>query len=285
MDLSNPDRTVLPYTDYFHLGFVLNPNITRVLFIGGGGFSGPKAFLRDYPNVIVDVVEIDPEVIRVAETYFGVDPMIPRLHIYNGDGRIYLQNVKQKYDLILIDAFSRSSIPFQVMTQEFFELIVNHLTPNGIVIFNLIAETSGPLSMLLQAETKTIGSVFPNVYVFAVYGPSYTSIQNTMMIASLAVNRLTKADFINLAYASTIPRAAALRNDVQNLIELNVSQAPILTDNYAPVENMLNPITGLPLTVGEVGEQDLALSEDALYAAVVPGTLLQVLLYLPVAHP
>lgn len=73
MDLKNPDRTVFEYTDYFNLGFLLNPNINRVLFIGGGGFTGPKAFLTNDPNVTVDVAEIDPEVIRVAEVYFGVN--------------------------------------------------------------------------------------------------------------------------------------------------------------------------------------------------------------------
>jgi len=91
MDLNNPNRTVFEYTDYFNLGFLLSSNIARVLFIGGGGFTGPKAFLNDYPKVTVYVAEIDPEVIRVAEEYFAVNASNPRLHIYNEDGRILLQ--------------------------------------------------------------------------------------------------------------------------------------------------------------------------------------------------
>jgi len=89
MDLQNPNRTVFPYTDYFNLGFLLNPQISRVLFIGGGGFTGPKQFLRDYPNVTVDVVEADPQVVRVAEEYFAVNASNPRLHIYSDDGRVF----------------------------------------------------------------------------------------------------------------------------------------------------------------------------------------------------
>src|SRR5208337_3463755 len=111
MDLKDPNRTVFPYTDYFHLGFLLNPNMTRVLFIGGGGFTGPKSFLRNYPTVQVDVAEIDPEVITVAEQYFKVNASNPRLHIYNDDGRIFLQRTSQKYDLIVLDAYSRSYVP------------------------------------------------------------------------------------------------------------------------------------------------------------------------------
>src|SRR3989304_3838704 len=74
MDLRTPDRIVFAYTGYFELPFLVNPNITNVLFIGGGGFTGPKAFLEHYANVLVDVTEIDPEVTRVAEQYFNVDP-------------------------------------------------------------------------------------------------------------------------------------------------------------------------------------------------------------------
>jgi predicted membrane-bound spermidine synthase len=66
MDLDDPDRIVYSYNYYFHIGFIFNPRITDVLFIGGGGFSGPKRFLSDYPEVNIDVVEIDNEVITAA---------------------------------------------------------------------------------------------------------------------------------------------------------------------------------------------------------------------------
>jgi len=266
MDLSNPDRTIFTYTDYFHLGFIMNPNITRVLFIGGGGFSGPKAFLRDYPNVVVDVAEIDPEVIRVAETYFAVDATNPRLHIYNEDGRIFLQKTTQKYDLIVLDAYSRTYVPFHLMTQEFIEQTVAHLTPKGIVISNLIAAVSGDRAQLLEAETKTMGTLFPNVYVFAVSGASNPNIQNTIIVASLDAKHLTDADFEDLVNRSVIPRAGVLRNHVRNQAEVDISQAPILTDNYAPVETLLNPITGRPLTEDR---QDIAFSQDAMKVAAV----------------
>ncbi len=64
MDVSDPDRHVFGYTRYFHLPFLIadDPDeIDRVLFIGGGGFTGPKIFADEY-NVTVDVVEIEPGV-------------------------------------------------------------------------------------------------------------------------------------------------------------------------------------------------------------------------------
>jgi spermidine synthase len=251
MDLNHPERTVFPYTDYFHLGFLLNSNITRVLFIGGGGFTGPKSFLTDYPKVQVDVVEIDPDVIRVAEQYFAVDPNNPRMHIYNDDGRTFLQKTTQKYDLIVLDAYSRSYVPFHLMTAEFFKEIVTHLGSNGSVISNLISSVSSNDDQLLVAETNTMHTVFPNVYTFAVEGASITEPQNVIILATLLPQHLTKSEFDNLAATNTTVRIPELREYVGNYLDVPFNSSPILTDNYAPVETLLNPMTGLPLTVDQ----------------------------------
>jgi spermidine synthase len=258
MDLKDPDRTVFPYTDYFHLGFLLNPNITRVLFIGGGGFTGPKSFLRDYPNVQVDVAEIDPDVIRVAEQYFAVDPNNPRLHIYNDDGRIFLQKTTQKYDLIVLDAYSKSYVPFHLMTAEFFKEIVAHLGLNGSVISNLISSVSSNGDQLLVAETNTMHTAFPNVYTFAVGGPSYPNLQNVIILATLLLQHLTGSDFDNLAATNTMVRIPELREYVGNFLTISSGSSPVLTDNYAPVETLLNPMTGQPLT----NEQEPAITSQ-----------------------
>jgi spermidine synthase len=246
MDLRDPDRLVFPYTEYFHIPLLLNPNIRNVLFVGGGGFTGPKSFLQHYPKVTVDVAEIDPEVIRVAEQYFGVNSSNPRLHIYNEDGRIFLQQTDQKYDLVILDAYSKSYVPFHLMTTEFFKLLASHLTPMGSILSNLIAQTAGSGFQLLGAESSTMQAVFPNVYAFATSGPNYPDLQNIIILASLDHNRLTETDFQNLAEA---PNAAGIQlvSDVGNLFTLGANNEPILTDNFAPVENLLDPMTGQPL--------------------------------------
>ena len=247
MDLGNTDRTVFEYTDYFHLPFLVNPNIRNVLFIGGGGFTGPKSFLRHYKNVTVDVAEIDPEVIRVAEQYFEVDSSNSRLHIFNEDGRIFLQQTNQKYDLVVLDAYSKSYVPFHLMTSEFFNLLAKHLTANGTVISNLVAQTAGSNSELLGAEVNTMRGTFPNVYTFATRGTEYPDLQNIIILASLNSQILTGTDFQRLASA---PNAAAIQltSDVGNFFVMHPEDAPILTDNFAPVENLLNPMTGQPLS-------------------------------------
>ncbi len=246
VDLSDPNRSVFAYTEYFHLPFLANPNITRVLFVGGGGFTGPESFLRHYASVTVDVAEIDPEVISVAKQYFGVDPTNPRLHIYNKDGRIFLQQTDQKYDLVILDAYSKSYVPFHLMTLEFFKLVAMHLTPNGSVVSNLIAQISGDSSQLLGAEVNTMQAVFPNVYTFATRGSEYPSLQNIIILASLLTNRLTRPAFQRLASAQNL--GLQLESDVDNLFVPAITNQLILTDNFAPVETLLNPVTGQPLS-------------------------------------
>lgn len=248
MDLKDPDRTVFPYTDYFHLGFLLNMNITRVLFIGGGGFTGPKKFVTDYSRVQVDVVEIDPEVIKAAEQYFNVDAKNPRLHIYNDDGRIFLHKSSTKYDLIILDAYSKTYVPFHLMTAEFFKEITKHLGDEGIVISNLISGLSKDINQLLNAEVNTMRTVFPNVYAFAVSGIHNTNVQNVIVFATLLQRHLNETDFQHMTANNVMLKIPALSEYVTNYVTIPHDNSNVLTDNYAPVENLLNPMNGQPFS-------------------------------------
>ena len=273
MDLKDPTRTVFQYTDYFHIGYLLNQNITRVLFIGGGGFTGPKSFLRDYSNVQLDVVEIDAEVIRVAERYFQVDASNSRLHIYNDDGRNFLRKTQQRYDLIILDAYSRSYVPFHLMTAEFFRELTAHLNSEGSIISNLISGISSTTSQLLSAEAQTMRTAFPNVYSFAVTGVMVADLQNVILLATLKPQHLSENDFENLASGSTMPNLA---EDVTHYFTIS-DNSQVLTDNYAPVETLLNPINGLPLTRDE---QPLILSQEIVRLIIVLVTIAVVLVIL-----
>lgn len=249
MDLDDPQRIVYPYNYYFHVGFLFNPNITDVLFIGGGGFSGPKRFLADYPNVSVDVVEIDSDVIDVARRYFNVDED-PRLRIFNDDGRTYLLKSEKKYDLIVLDAYSRTYVPFHLMTLEFFREVSRDLKPNGIVISNLISSLTGPYSELFKAECNTVRQVFADIYLFQAGGyagrktEDYNTVQNLALVATKGFSRFSKDELGERA--SSVIRIADFREYVKTLVEGEqvVTSHIILTDDYAPVETLLNPITG-----------------------------------------
>ena len=244
-DVRDPTRTIYTYTDYFHFGILLNPEAKNVLFVGGGGLSGPKKFLNDYEALNIHVVEIDRDVLQVAEKFFFV-PDSPNLQMHESDGRVFLASSEQKYDVIVLDAFARTYIPFHLMTKEFFEEIDSSLTTRGVVVSNIIASIEGPTSLILKSEIKTMSQVFPNVYVFPVSTLGPSAIQNVIVVATKSPISYSKADFVDLTRASTVVQIPEFVSYASHYYEepIDTNDAPILTDDFAPVENLVNPLTG-----------------------------------------
>lgn len=251
MYLNGSNTSVFLYTDYFHIAFVFNPDIEKVLFIGGGGFSGPKKFLEDYPNLTVDVVEIDSQVVNIAKNYFNVNDD-PRLRIYVEDGRKYLSQTDTKYDLIILDAYSKTYAPFHLLTLEFLESIEEHLNPNGILASNLISSLIGDTSDLIRAEYKTVNKVLPNVYLFYTRTSSLSQVQNIILIASMNSTNYNKMDLVEMSnntpkWSKKLGEYALTYFDE----EVRTEDVPVLSDDYAPSQSLLNPITGAPYEGGE----------------------------------
>ena len=86
MNLNAPYTTPFEYPDYFSLALAYRPEAKRALFIGLGGGSGPKRFWRDFPQLDVDAVELDKEVVNVAYRFFQ-PPRDLRLEVDVEDGR------------------------------------------------------------------------------------------------------------------------------------------------------------------------------------------------------
>ena len=113
MELAHPFKAAFEYTNYFDLGLAYHPRTRNVLFIGLGAGSAPKRMWRDFPTLDIDVVEIDPEVARVARRYFSF-PRHPRLQVHVEDGRRFLTRNDRRWDVIAIDAFYADAIPFHL---------------------------------------------------------------------------------------------------------------------------------------------------------------------------
>ena len=249
MFLNGSQTAAIRYTDYFNLAYVFNPDIKSVLFIGGGGFSGPKQFLAYYPEVKIDVVEINPDVVQVAKDYFGVRDD-PRLRIFVEDGRTFLER-SGSYDLIVLDAYSKSYVPFHLMTLEFLESLSGRLNPGGVVVSNLIASFIGDTSDLMRAEYKTMSSVFSEVYVFYTFSERASELQNLILVATRAPRY--SAEALVEAAGKAPQRSDVLTKYSRNLFLQSVStgDVPLLTDDYAPAESLLNPVTLAPYEGGE----------------------------------
>ena len=244
MSLADPLQGHFEYTEYFHMPWVWNREIRRVLMMGLGGGSVQRAYQHYYTNVIAETVEIDPVVIKVAKEYFKVQET-PALKIRNQDGRVFLNRTADKYDLIIMDAYTTSrygsSIPRHLTTKEFFALAGTHLTTNGIVAYNVIGQMQGWRTDFIGAMYRTMKEVFPQVYAF----PAESSM-NVVLVATKSPVLFDKvriqregSELIRLRKVS-LPTFATRLRVFENAPPASAANSPVLTDDQAPVESLLD---------------------------------------------
>ena len=246
MNLKDPTALRLIYSRYTSLGFAFRPDAKKMLIIGLGGGSIPKKLQKEFPSLEVDVVEIDPEVIQMAKNHFNVrDGKNLRLHAQ--DGRLFLNRTTHQYDIILIDAYYSDAMPFHLATREFFELAQRKLTPNGIIIANLISAVTGPSGKIVRAFVKTQRRIFPQTYVFAARRPdnvSVDTIQNVIVIATKDNQRLDIKEIVKRATAidkGLFPEPISAIGVAYYDGPLPDQDVPVMTDDYAPTDNLLHP--------------------------------------------
>ena len=243
MSLTNPLTGHFEYTEYFQMPWIWNHDIKRVLMVGLGGGSTPRAFQHYYPNVMVDMVEIDPVVVEVAKKYFSVKEL-PTFKIHIEDGRVFLRQTTNTYDLILMDAYSTtrygSSLPRQLVTKEFFQLASQHMSTNGVFAYNVIGQIQGFRATLVGAMYRTMGEVFPHVYLF----PAVES-ENIVFVAPKSPEAFTfqsataEARKLFSQGVVTLPTFLTRARSFTAAAPPNAATSPLLTDDYAPIESLL----------------------------------------------
>jgi spermidine synthase len=247
MNLHNPTALRLTYTRYASISLAFVPEAKRALIIGLGGGSLPKKYQKEFPNLHIDVAEIDPEVVAVAKKYFAFSEA-PNLRVYAQDGRLFLTRAAQGYDLIMLDAYYTDAIPFHLTTREFFQTAERKLNPNGIVMANVIGAVTGSSSRITRSVVKTLRQVFPQVYLFPTRGDvnlSLDTVQNVIIIATKDNRRLDIEEIVQRAQKmranDLFPNPITKIRTAYHDATLPEGDVPVLTDDYAPTDNLLHP--------------------------------------------
>ena len=225
--LEGEDDLVLESTKYYRLGQHFNPQVSRALMIGGGGFSFPKDFLKRHPEALLDVIEIDPGITELAGKYFKLE-VNPRLNIRHLDGRVFLDTNREIYDIVYIDAFqSDYSIPYQLTTHEAVKELFSALNDDGVVIANIISAIEGPAGKFLRAELSTYKAVFPQVFLFPIGDANDGSrVQNIILVALKSPQKPSfESQDRELSLYLTHLWTKEIPDDM-----------PFLTDDFAPVD-------------------------------------------------
>ncbi len=163
------------------IGAALHSNPRRALVIGLGTGS-TAGWLAAVPSMErVDVVELEPAILRVARDCAKVNHDVlsnPRVRIWIGDAREWLLASREKYDVI----FSEPSNPYRagissLFTADFYRAARSRLAPGGIFLQWLQAyEVDSGTVLTVYA---TLGSVFPEV-------ETWHTKQNDLVLAATA---------------------------------------------------------------------------------------------------
>lgn len=155
--LSDLRRHMLDYSRLVFSSLLYVPAPRRALVLGLGGGVIPREMRACVPDIQVDVLEIDPEVLEVSRRFFFL-PDDPRLRIWLGDGRegiARLRDEGRQFDWIVLDAFDAEYVPPRLTTFEFMRMVSAIRADPGIVAANIF--NSHPL---YPAQVATMAAAF-----------------------------------------------------------------------------------------------------------------------------
>lgn len=243
----------------------------HALFIGGGGYVFPRYLKARWPGSRVEVAEIDPAVTEAVYDWMGLDRAstvilghardakpggLPGpggsllMEIYHLDARNHVEDLLglkrsgapfRAFDFIYGDAFNDFSVPFHLVTREFNEKIRELLAPGtGVYLVNIIDIFAA--GKFLGAVVNTLAKVFPAVYVFSSldHGPSLDPAERDTFVVVAAMGPLDLAELGSREGERPLTGAPLTQQHLDDLRRR--SGGLILTDDYSPVENLLEPV-------------------------------------------
>jgi spermidine synthase len=208
--------------------------IKRIAIIGLAAGTSAREAITVFPQVMVDGFEIDPKVTEVGNLFF--DMQDPKLNVFLEDGRWGLTKSKNRYDVVSIDAFHPPYIPWHLTTREFFQEVRDKLTPDGVLVLNIVRMADN--RQLVNSLVMTLKQVFPSVMITDIPGffnsIVFASVQPT---TPLSVVR----NYQCLAQKGGTPQVVL---DTLETTLINIQPEPasgtLFTDDRAPVEWQTN---------------------------------------------
>ena len=230
VDLSDPDKLIVPYVETLFAAAMFQPNPSRALMIGLGGGTFNRVFNQAFPQASLTTVELDRKVQELATEHMGFTTSA-RNAVTIADGRMIIRrNRDAKYDWLIVDAYKGNTVPPHLKTVEFYKEVARCLAPGGVAVFNLQDSTK-----LFDFDVATLEAAFPQVIYFKV-----PDAPNTIAIASAGTTpRLD--DQLKSFNASAAPAALRKRVDFSRIVQARqrpqrVADAKVMTDDFAPAE-------------------------------------------------
>lgn len=208
----------------------------HILFLGGGGYTLPRLYAETWPQTSIDVVEIDPAVTRAARKFLHAPPP-DRVRTFNEDARWHVMRSKEKYDIVYVDVFNDLSVPYHLTTREMTEQLYRLLEFDGVLVANVIDNYER--GRFLPSYIRTLQAVFgnDNVRLLVDDRDDAGDVSSTyVVVASTGVERMVDYLYGDLRSQHAWGYAVPLDELRKYLAK---GRGIVLTDDFAPVDNML----------------------------------------------
>lgn len=220
-----------------HPAMMLHPDPQRVLIIGGGDGGTLEEVLK-HPSVkAVTMVELDGEVVDIAKAYLrsicGAAFEDPRVRLLIGDGRRFVEETAETFDVILLDLTDPMEPSKYVYTREFYALCAKRLRPGGIL--GLHNDSPFFFPDAYNVITKTLDAVFPHRRQYAAYIVGY--------MLDFAFSVCAMDDVLNVEESELARRAA--ERGLHGLL----SYTPQLLDRFRTLPGYMQRILDQPCAV------------------------------------
>jgi spermidine synthase len=158
IDLSRPSDLVFEYTQAMLLGLIYFSNPKRITLLGLGAGSLVHAFRQYDHELLIDVAELRPQVIKVAQDWFGLPTDDDRLNLHAMDAGQYMSEFSGETDLILMDVYDDNGMLDIQLEATCLRDCFNALSRNGILVMNLWDQGKGSHPKARQALDALFGS-------------------------------------------------------------------------------------------------------------------------------
>jgi predicted membrane-bound spermidine synthase len=223
-------------------------NVERIAIVGLAAGTTARQATQVFGAVPIDGYEIDPKIIQIGRDYFAMNES--NLTPIAQDGRWGLAHSDQVYSLIAVDAYRPPYIPPHLTTVEFFQLVRDHLTEDGVAVINVGRSNSD--RRLIDALAATMSEVFPSIYVMDI-----PDTFNTMIYATA---QKTEQEYLaeNLSYLASQPDTNPLLLQVLQLCMLNLKPVGqgglVFSDDLSQIEWITNNMVLNYVFSGEIEE-------------------------------
>jgi len=208
------------------------PEPKQVMLLSGG-LTGALREIEKYRVNRIDYVELDPEILNVAQQVLNIESN-QRLKMIAKDARRFVKSVYHEYDAILVDLPDPSTAQLnRFYTSEFFSEVKRALRPNGVFSFSLSGAENyaNPQVRLLSSSVyRSLSSIFPNILIIPGAQQFFVASEQSLdyHIVERLKNKGIKTDYVNEDYL--LARLTEDRIDAAN--EIVSAQAALNRDFF-----------------------------------------------------